>query len=458
MRARSTWATLVQGNQRRFLAKPMAVAVAAYAVFAATFASLRVANDGVVYYDFLRRFFGADIAPAGYAYQFGVAFFNAPFYLAARVLQTLGWGSVAGAPLPEASIALASNVALVLTLWLGWRILRDLELPSGPAVLLLTVFGSPLFYYTAFQPSYKHAVDALLLTLAAYLLLRTTAGSRPRLALALGATLGALLTVRYANVALLPGMVAPLLLRRDWARVRLVILGTAIATVLLLALPLARGIPFKKGPGSAAPAQVELSGRRVPLAADGIIVRLLHCPHERYYTVSDLQCLRNRFGVRWDPGAPAKMLGSARRGLFLWTPLTALAMAGFALAFAAQAERRRFLGGLAAAAVLLLLVHAVWGDFWTAGYSFSQRFLSSLFPLYLIGVAELVRRFRLAALAALLACSLFSLYLGFNHFIGYHGISEHDGVGTVLTTGGDRGPGETARDVANLALRRWGLR
>ena len=31
------------------------------------------------------------------------------------------------------------------------------------------VFGSPLFYYPAFQPSYKHSVDALFLTLSAYL-------------------------------------------------------------------------------------------------------------------------------------------------------------------------------------------------------------------------------------------------------------------------------------------------
>ena len=40
----------------------------------------------------------------------------------------------------------ASNAAVVLTLYLGWRILRELELPRGPAVLLLTLFGTPLFY------------------------------------------------------------------------------------------------------------------------------------------------------------------------------------------------------------------------------------------------------------------------------------------------------------------------
>ena len=55
-------------------------------------------------------------------------------------------------------------------------------------------------------------------------------------------------------------------------------------------------------------------------------------------------------------------------------------------------------------------------------------------------------------------CALFSLYLGFNHFIGYRGISEQDGLTDVLTTNGDRGPGETARLIGTRALERWGLR
>ena len=58
----------------------------------------------------------------------------------------------------------AFTAAVVLTLYLGWRILRELDLPRGPAVLLLTLFGTPLFYYGALAPSYKHASDTLYAT------------------------------------------------------------------------------------------------------------------------------------------------------------------------------------------------------------------------------------------------------------------------------------------------------
>ena len=134
-----------------------------------TFASFRVANDGLVYFNFLRRFLGEDVAPEGYAYQFGVAFFNLPFYVVGRALDAIGLDTLFGAPTPQTFIGVASNAALLADALAPWSILRRLELPAGPAVLLLALFGSPLFYYTAFQPSYKHAVDALAFTAAAYL-------------------------------------------------------------------------------------------------------------------------------------------------------------------------------------------------------------------------------------------------------------------------------------------------
>ena len=51
-----------------------------------------------------------------------------------------------------------------------------------------------------------------------------------------------------------------------------------------------------------------------------------------------------------------------------------------------------FLWTLLAAFTALLLVHTIWRQ-WDGGFAFSQRFLTSLFPLFLIGIAELQRRF-----------------------------------------------------------------
>ncbi|MFN2469294.1 MAG: glycosyltransferase family 39 protein [Gaiellaceae bacterium] len=436
-------------GEGRFLSRGMGVSLAVYALFALTFASFRVANDGLVYYTFLRRFLGEDVAPGGHAYQFGVAFFNAPFYLAARAVDAaVGPATVLGAPLREAAIGVASNVALLLTLWLGWRMLRRLDLPAGPAVLLLTVFGSPLFYYTAFQPSYKHAVDALALTAAAWLLLLALESPSPRVLVGLGACLAFLVSLRYANVALVPGMLLPFALRREWRAAGRVALALVAAGGVLFALPPARDIPFERGTAGPGAPRLLAAGIGIPDP----------CPDEPKYRIDWSQCLRNKLGVRFDLPAPARMLVSTRRGLFLWTPLTAFAVVGFLLLARARAERRRFLLGLGVAAASLVAIHALWGDFWTNGFSFSQRFLASLFPVYLLGVAELVRRWRSAAAGVLALCAAFSLYLGFNHFFGYEGISERDGIVEVLSTDGDRGVGETLRLIGQRAGERWGFR
>jgi hypothetical protein len=427
----------------------MLAALGLYALFAVTFASFRVSNDGLVYFDFLRRLLGEHVK--GVAYQFGVAYFNLPFYLGGRALQELGVGSIFDAPPPQAAITLASNVALVLTLWLGWRLLRRLDLPRGPAVLFLALFGSPLFYYTAFQPSYKHAVDALGVTLLALLLLLAVERPDDRVALGVGAVLAALFSIRYANVGLVPGAALPFVLRRDGRRFGLAVVALVVTGAVLFAIPPARGIHFKKGAAVAlrAPAhepQVELAG----ILPSGNTL----CKGYSYH-LSLRQCLHNKFGI-WPIGrAPLWMLFSVRRGLFLWTPLTALALVGLALAFQSRPTHRRYLAVLAVCTVGLVWVHALWGDFWTNGFSFSQRFLASLFPVFLVGVAELVRRWRQWAVAALTLCALFSVYVGFNHFIGYRGISERDNLGTVVTTNGDRDVAETLRLIGHRARERW---
>jgi hypothetical protein len=447
---------------RGFLSLRNGVALALYLAFAVTFASFRVSNDGLVYYDFLRRFFGEHVgAGGGYAYQFGVAFFNAPFYLVARGLHAAGWSSAFGAPLPQASIAVASNVALGLTLYVGWKLLRRLELPAGPGVLLLTLFGSPLFYYTAFQPSYKHAVDALFMTLVGYLLLEASERPVSRHAVLLGACLAMLATVRYANVGLIPGALLVFVLARDWGRLRLAVVALVAVGAVLFALPAARHIPYKRrGDESALRVQAPA---RPPFVAAGLLPHLpFHikdpCPDTPTYVVNWSKCLKNKFGLQLDAAAPVRMLFSERRGLFLWTPLTALSVIGLVLLFRSRPGRRRFLVSLSVAALCLVVIHALWGDFWTNGFSFSQRFLAGLFPVYLLGTAELIRRFRLRAVAVATVCALFSLFAGFNHFLGYHGISERDGLWGVLTTKGDRDVAETLRLIGTRALDRWGLR
>ena len=78
-------------------------------------------------------------------------------------------------------IAVSTILVLVLLLYWGKPVLMPLALallfsfllnpvvnalhrrglPRGPAVLLLALFGTPLWFYGVLQPSYKHAADTL---------------------------------------------------------------------------------------------------------------------------------------------------------------------------------------------------------------------------------------------------------------------------------------------------------
>ena len=89
------------------------------------------------------------------------------------------------------------------------------------------------------------------------------------------------------------------------------------------------------------------------------------------------------------------MLFTVKRGLFVWTPLTFFGVVGYLLLLRREPRHRDFLVGLGLSAFALLMVHIVWGGFWDGGFSFSQRFLTALFPVFVIGIAELLARTRM---------------------------------------------------------------
>ena len=390
----------------RFASPPMVVAAIACGLVLASVGTFRVHGDGVVYLAFLRRLLGMH-EPVTAAYQFGAAFWNAPFYL---VGVAFGAGDVA--------IGVAAAVAALAALYAGWHLLAAFELPRGPLVLLLTFFGTPIWFYVFFEPSYTHAFDVLVWTSAALLLARAVRGGGIPVLVALGVCVGALPLVRYANVAAAPWFLLPLLLggRRRSAALAA---GVAALTLMIVAMvPILAGIPYGRPPAAV--------NAPPPHAALDLL-------------------------------APAKMLFTLHRGLFLWTPLAAAGVVGFVALLRRLRADRLVLGSLAGAAVSLLVVHVAWGNWWDAGFSFSQRFLAGLFPLYLLGVAELVRRFRVTAVGVAAAAVAFSLFVGINVNYGYRGQSETDGVDVIvgLYVDGRRSLPQLARIVGVDVRDRW---
>jgi hypothetical protein len=81
---------------------------------------------------------------------------------------------------------------------------------------------------------------------------------------------------------------------------------------------------------------------------------------------------------------------------------------------------------LGASALALLAIHSL-GRSGTAATA-SARFLTALFPLFLIGGAEFVRLFRWVGYAVLTVCTVFAIWLGLVIMNGYRGQSAHNSI------------------------------
>ena len=409
---------------RDFWTPATAAALVAYLLAVLTWFQPEVTNDGRSYLDFVRRLLGEQAQ--GYAYQFGAALWDLPFYAVGTGIAAVGPDELSGVRFDELGFTLGSVVAVGLLFPVGHLLLRDSGLDHAAIAVLLVVAGSPLVYSVLFSPYDAHSADALFATLLALLLVRSALGERTsvELALAIGATLGLLVVIRYANAVLAVGVAIVLAGRRQPTRVVLAAAAAALAVLgVLLALPLLRGIPF----GSSATPELDAAAS-----------------------------LREEIEV--DPLAPLKMLVTMQRGLFVWTPLTLFAVVGVVLLWRRQPHLRLVLAALGANAAALLAFHVVWGKYWTGGFGFSQRYLIGLTPVFVLGTAELLHRVRWRALVVLLPCVAWTGFLALNHYYGYEGISAEDGVDdvVVLYTSGEDTPEDFLRTkLGDPAVERW---
>ena len=140
------------------------------------------------------------------------------------------------------------------------------------------------------------------------------------------------------------------------------------------------------------------------------------------------------------PLGPLKMLVSDHRGLFVWSPVSLLALAGYVRLLRKRPDERPFLAIGGAMAVLLLLAYAA-VPFWDGGWSFSQRYLTPFYPLVAIGLSGLVEWRRAPVVAAATLAAAWSVFLGLNHVFG---VKQSDGALEVAgyVTRGERTPGQ----------------
>jgi hypothetical protein len=300
----------------------------------------------------------------------GPALVWSPFYVVADVLSAAtGRARDGTGPLYGNAVSIAS----LIYGWIGLVLLYDTARRFGRAPALLAVlgiaFGTFLYWYLAWAPTMAHAPAFGAASLVVWVWLRPLPDS-PRRAALLGAACGLAALLRWANVLLALLVIVEalprVLDRREWPR----LLREGAAFVIAAALV---------------------------FSPQMIVWKLLY---GSFLTIPQ--------GSGFVAGAPALggVLFSPRHGLFSWSPLLYVGLAGLA-AFAVRQPLR----ALAALVFLAALarVNAGVADWW-GGAAFGGRRFDGALPLFGLGLtlalealARLARRHPLALPASLLA-------------------------------------------------------
>jgi dolichyl-phosphate-mannose-protein mannosyltransferase len=338
--------------------------------FALVFTPLALPGGDATYaFAFLRALFG-EKSHVVTGYQAGLSYFETPFYGIGRALKWLGVDSIAGHPIGPAAIALGMILLGGLTIAGAAGVVKALGFQHSSLVAGAAVFGTTVFFYATFSPGQTHTVDAMTSTIVAALALGAFRRNwELRWLVAVGVVVGIAMTVRYFDGAQAAGLGAVLLLHRRIRETVVLAIATAAAFGVFL-------IP------------VALVG--VPLFGGGF--------SPNHY-------------VTWSPASPLKMLFTDHRGVFVWTPLVFLGCVGLVRLIRTRRAERPFYLFVAASALILLALQSTVA-FWDAGWSFSNRYLTQLFPLVFVGVAGLLDwRPRLTGALGLVAVA-WSVYLG----------------------------------------------
>jgi hypothetical protein len=221
-------------------------------------------------------------------------------------------------------------------------------------------------------PGKNHAPDAVLFTVVIYLAFRYFRDEPgDRLPLAIGALIGFSATVRWFAGSEAVAFVLVLVFLRRWRHAALVSAATGVVIGLLFIIPEALGTPVFGG----------------------------------FYNPGN--------EVIFAPFNPLRMLFTDHRGMFVWSPVSALAVIGIVLLFRRRPEHRAFLSALIAMSVALVCAYSLVA-YWDGTWSFGQRFYTPLLPFVAIGVAGLVDAWPRPAIVAAAATAAWSLFLAFN--------------------------------------------
>jgi hypothetical protein len=266
-----------------------------------------------------------------------------------------------GAPF-QASVGLAGVVAAGIGVWLTYRLCARFFDRTVAIWSTLTVWlASSAVYYSVIAPGYSHSSS--MLVVSAFFLAWASSLDDQR-------------TFRYARLGALVGLCA--LVRWQDA--------------VFLVVPLVDAVWQAAEDRPTRPVGRTLSDFAARMTACGVAALVAFSPQVLVWQVLYGQWLAMPQGSGWMQWASphvVKVLFSDWHGLFTWTPVLLLAVAGLAWLWP---RAPRLTAGLAAAFLASLYANGAVIEWW-AGEAYGARRFVSCYPIFVLGLAAVAERF-----------------------------------------------------------------
>jgi hypothetical protein len=329
------------------------------------------------------------------AYAPGESVLLTPFFLLGHAVALVTHAKPDGFSWPyQYAVALGGLVYVIAGLYLLKRALLSHFAPRVVWLTLLVItFATNLFHYAVCDNSFSHVYSFFLFCALLYLTPRWHAAPNWRHTMALAAVSGLIVLVRPTNGLLL--LFVPLLGVTGWTALR---------------------------------ERLNWLWQHKDKALGGSLIFLLTvAPLPLYWKLITGHWIVDPYGVPFYFAQPQlwNVLFSVRKGLFFWSPILLLAVAGFWLA-------GRYWKGFALPAALYLLTQlylvASWED-WAFGGSFGHRAFTEALAIFAVGLASMFQySLNLPALnKALLVISLLCTLLSVKLMLQYwNGILPYD--------------------------------
>ena len=296
---------------------------------------------------------------------------------------------------------LGTNLYAVATVILAYLLTRRFASRAAALVTALALFvGTPLWYYATVEPFSAHVAGAFCVSLLLYISYQAGILSAAKNDKATGLCHSERSEESPWWLWLIAGLAAGLATVVPWQ-------------LALCALPLGVLLLWRR------------KGCALAFFALGFAALAWLVPYSWWRMFGSPWVIpaaeQNRAAFLLWPAHWVQVLFSGEKGLFVWAPLTALAVLGWA----ALCRRQRALGLLLAATFgLQVLINASVYDWW-AGWGFGMRRMVELYPAFVLGLAALWdarpgagawrRLYRAAVPVLTLVCTAWSVLLLFSH-------------------------------------------